>query len=467
MILKNKRHYDHFRKFDIHQMVPSEIIFEIDDTQRANNIDIDLLITFTQLDDEPSFGDIARLGNVVACYSDERVYRGGPPGFWEVYFREDVTGFGIHHVARGFHRILLQGRTATQFYYLLNQASISEKLSFYLVKVVGEIASTGKIPAAQRTVPFCYVPRNIPTVAEMLCYLAGVIRISGSKTLRSIRGYDVRWHVGFVRNEDWREAELWRATVLDNPKGHYLADPFVIEKNGSVFCFVEDFDESAGRGKITVFSLGSKPTFVGTALEEDFHLSYPYIFEYDGALYMCPESSAAREIRIYKCLQFPLNWKLEKVIMKNISAVDTMLLEKDGRWWMLTNVNPAGWDDDFPLELCIFSAHSPLAESWVPHPLNPICIDPCERNGGFVKEGLNFFRVAQSQGFGMLYGKRTSVNQIVELGDSKYVEKSLCTIEPSFGKAIVGTHHFNATGEIIVFDFAVRHEKSALSRCDS
>ena len=215
---------------------------------------------------------------------------------------------------------------------------------------------------------------------------------------------------------------------------HYLADPFVISLDGRDFCYVEDFDDSTNRGRIAVYALGSASAdYLGVALEESFHLSYPYPFRYQGQLYICPETSEARQIRIYRCHDFPLGWKLEKIIMRNISAVDTMLFEKDGKWWMLTNTDPDNCGD-FSLELRLFSANSPLDEEWTPHPGNPFYIDASRaRNGGMVKDGDRLFRVAQARGFDM-YGKRTSVNEIVELTDDSFVERPICIISPEFKK---------------------------------
>ena len=168
---------------------------------------------------------------------------------------------------------------------------------------------------------------------------------------------------------------------------------------------------------------------------------------------MCPETSENREIRIYECLEFPLRWQLKKVIMKDISAADTILFEKDGKWWMLTNIDPAGWND-FSLELHLFSARSPFDDGWKPHPLNPLIIDAARgRNGGMVKDGDRLFRVAQGQGFGM-YGKRTSVNEITLLNDGQYDEKCVCVISPDFKKGLFGTHHLHSNGRVTVVDFA-------------
>jgi hypothetical protein len=168
---------------------------------------------------------------------------------------------------------------------------------------------------------------------------------------------------------------------------------------------------------------------------------------------MCPETSESRDIRIYKCLDFPLHWKLEKIIMKDISAADTMLFERGGKWWMLTNVDPAQWGD-FSLELCVFSANSPLDEQWRPHPANPLFIDASRgRNGGIVKEGDRLYRVAQGQGFNM-YGKRTSVNEIVRLNEEAYEEKCVQVNSPTFRRGISGTHHMHSNGRMTAFDFA-------------
>jgi hypothetical protein len=174
---------------------------------------------------------------------------------------------------------------------------------------------------------------------------------------------DRRWSVAFAQ-QDWRGAEFWRGIKFRRKPFHSLADPFVFSKDGRNYCFVEDLDHLRNHGTITVFELTDDDSiFIGTALKEDFHLSFPFLFEFEGELYMCPETSQKKEIRIYKCIDFPLRWKLEKIVMKDISAVDTMLFERDGKWWMLTNIDPTEIGD-YGSELFVFSASSPLESNW-------------------------------------------------------------------------------------------------------
>jgi hypothetical protein len=238
---------------------------------------------------------------------------------------------------------------------------------------------------------------------------------------------------------------------LENRPNHFLADPFVVSRYGSDFCFVEDFDFQERKGVISVYKLdGGGGSLLGAALIEPFHLSFPYIFEFGDDLYMCPETAEAASIRVYKCLEFPLKWELEKTIMKGVVAVDSMLFEHSGKWWLLTNTDSASSGDFF--ELSVFSADNPLSDDWRSHPQNPIYVDAgCARNGGFLRDGHRVFRVSQSQGFD-LYGKAAHIREIIELSENVYREREVAELVPKFANNIVGTHHMHSSGEVTVFD---------------
>ena len=209
-----------------------------------------------------------------------------------------------------------------------------------------------------------------------------------------------------------------------------------------------------GEGTLRVYEITETgSTRIGTALEEKFHLSFPFIFEYRGEIFMCPETSENRDIKIYRCIEFPLRWELEKIVMKELSAADTMFLEHGGRWWMFTNIDVTGCGDHCS-ELFIFSSDSPFGDTWMSHSCNPVIVDASRaRNGGFVRDGDALYRVSQRQGFDF-YGKETAINEIVELTDSAYVESPICSITPTFADNIVGTHHFHSNGNVTVFDFS-------------
>jgi hypothetical protein len=456
LLRKNRRHCDHFSGFDISNILPNAALYCCDNEQDFQAIEgahLELLVAFTNVLPQKLY-KTTKLGILILTHSSE-LNESSPAGFWEVYLRADVTGFTVEHLdpARQVKDVLLSGYVATQFYYLLNQATLFEKSHYYLFKTIEKVCDHREMPKGSQRLIKSYTFPEIPSVSQSIGYLLGLAQLIIGKVGGKFRRFSYTWNVGYFRS-DWRQTEPSDTHIVRNPPGHILADPFVISRDGRDVCFVEDLDSATNRGIITVYDVTTDPaTYIGGALAEDFHLSFPYLFAYRGALYMCPETSQSREIRIYKCREFPLRWQLEKVIMRDLSAVDTLLFEHNSRWWLMTNIDPAQWGDH-SLELCIFSAASPLDDAWTPHPGNPFLIDASRtRNGGIVLEGDKIFRVAQGQGFDM-YGKRTTINEIVQLDDDVYIERCVREISPIAKNGIVSTHHFHTNGAISTFDFA-------------
>jgi hypothetical protein len=186
-------------------------------------------------------------------------------------------------------------------------------------------------------------------------------------------------------------------------------------------------------------------------LAEPFHLSFPYLFEFDGTIYMCPECHASRQIRLYRSIEFPYKWEFAKAIMTDVSASDTMVFQEGERWWMLTNLERTG-RGDFRSELHLFSAASPLSESWVPHPANPVKIDPLGgRNAGLLRDGDKLYRAGQVQGFDR-YGVSIRLFEICSLSLEDYRERLVAEIHPGFREGLLGTHHLSSTGSVTVVD---------------
>ncbi len=192
---------------------------------------------------------------------------------------------------------------------------------------------------------------------------------------------------------------------------------------------------------------------MGTILEEDFHLSYPFIFENNNEIYMIPETSQISEIRLYKCYEYPKKWKLEKILMKNISAADTMLIKKDLTWFMLTNICSSNIDDH-QSELHIFYSDNFLSEDWKPiNQGNPVIFDSNNAINGevfYLKNKL--YRINQIHAKAH-YGKSFGINEIISLNKNNYCEKRLKQINPDFKNKIVGTHHFHENSEYSVIDY--------------
>ena len=227
----------------------------------------------------------------------------------------------------------------------------------------------------------------------------------------------------------------------------------MIKQNGSHFCFVEDYDYNSNKGSISAYKITpSGYEGIGVVLEEDFHLSFPFIFEYENEIFMCPETNEKKEIRVYKCIDFPSKWEFHKTLMTNVSAGDNVIFKHKNKWWLLANIDQSGANEN-SCQLHVFSSDNPISDEWVAHENNPVIFDPLvARNGGLIISNNEIYRVFQRQGFDM-YGEASGIARIALLSSNEYVEEVCCSIEPRFFEGIKGTHTYNFDTDLIVFDY--------------
>ncbi|CAL0299788.1 unnamed protein product [Lupinus luteus] len=218
---------------------------------------------------------------------------------------------------------------------------------------------------------------------------------------------------------------------------NFVADPFLFIQGDTLYLFYETKNSITMEGDIGVSKSTDKGATwqqLGIALKEDWHLSFPYVFEHDGQIYMMPEGSRNGELRLYKAVSFPLQWKLEKIIMKK-PLVDSFIVNYSGRYWLFGS-DHTGFGTKKNGQLEIWYSNSPLGP-WKPHKKNPIFnINKSlgARNGGrpFLYEG-NLYRVGQD--CGETYGRRVRVFKIETLTSEEYkeVEVPLGLVEPTKG----------------------------------
>ena len=100
----------------------------------------------------------------------------------------------------------------------------------------------------------------------------------------------------------------------------FVADPFIINANGSWYMFFEVLEKSPDRGLISyaVSEDGFSWNYGGVVLREQFHLSYPYVFEWDGNYYLIPETAEAESVRLYKAVDFPTRWSFVQELLVGV-----------------------------------------------------------------------------------------------------------------------------------------------------
>ena len=254
--------------------------------------------------------------------------------------------------------------------------------------------------------------------------------------------------------QNWESIIFNESIIINNPVGCFLADPFLLNRSNKDYCFVEEYNYKDEKAYISVYELDNDNySRLGIALKETFHLSFPYIFVYQDKVYMCPETSQNKDIRLYESTKFPMKWHLSKVLMSNVSAADTMIFQYNDIWWLFTNIDLSNIKDHGS-ELSIFySETGPITGNWKAHSKNPVIINSNKaRNAGLIIKENILYRVSQKQGFD-LYGEKFSINEILQLDKHDYKEKKYFSVEPNFFNNIVGTHHFHSNENYTVFDF--------------
>lgn len=201
------------------------------------------------------------------------------------------------------------------------------------------------------------------------------------------------WHAGFVprpiadvaANPPTADEIVWLP-----PQGsfRFAADPFGLKRPEGLTLFAETWDYRVKRGEIHYFQYDNDNQLVasGPALIEPFHLSYPFLIEEGGELYMLPEANKSGVLTLYRCERFPDRWAPVKTLL-DIPAIDATVVKHDGRWWMFYAL--PGADRRAMRELYVAWADD-LLGPWHQHAANPVRAGlETSRPGGtpFVQDG--------------------------------------------------------------------------------
>lgn len=240
-------------------------------------------------------------------------------------------------------------------------------------------------------------------------------------------------------------------TVLADDGQRFYADPFVFERDGRHYLFVEEFPYARGRGVISVAELGEDGSFgiPKVVLEEAHHLSYPQVFAHDGEIFMIPESASARELVLYRAARFPDRWVRDTVLMADRDFNDATLLVSAGRFWLVgTERYGHGSASD---TMAVYHASS-LRGPWVAHALDPIQIDhSATRPGGaFIHQGDAL--VLPVQNGSRAYGGGLGLMRLDQLDDADVRFSPPRPVRPGPAWVRAGIHTLNRAGRVEVVD---------------
>jgi hypothetical protein len=212
-----------------------------------------------------------------------------------------------------------------------------------------------------------------------------------------------------------------KASDITGVSARFVADTFLYYESNTWYMFTEIYNNSNNQGDLTVAtsSDGLHWAYQQIVLNETWHLSYPYVFKFNGTYYMIPETYQLNEIRVYKATNFPTTWSYVATLVSGRDFVDPSIFRYNNTWWMFVS--------DTTNSNCYLYYSNSLTSGWIEHPLSPIVVGNASkaRPGGraFVYNNNLIMRTVQK--CDVVYGEKVRVFQVDTLTTTQYAEHEI------------------------------------------
>lgn len=209
---------------------------------------------------------------------------------------------------------------------------------------------------------------------------------------------------------------LTKEDVTDVPAS-FVADPFLFVDNSQYFMFFEILNQNTNEGDIgyATSTDGIDWQYQQVVLDENFHLSYPYVFRANGQIYMIPETYQANSVRLYQATNFPTEWTFVSTLLDGQQLVDNSIFFDNDTWWMYSST---------PSNNVLYLHYADNLEGpWTEHPSSPVVVDDpnIARPGGrVINYNGSIYRFAQDDL--PVYGESVRAFEITELTRTTYAE---------------------------------------------
>lgn len=232
------------------------------------------------------------------------------------------------------------------------------------------------------------------------------------------------WSVGIYIGEspfnmiEYSRNPIISAKDIKEIPAYFIADPFLVNHYGTMYIFFELLNTKTGKGEIGVSRSSDykKWQFLGTVLNENYHISYPMVFEWDENYYMIPETMKDNSIRLYKAIDFPYEWMYVANILEGKQYRDSTIFYHDNIWWLYTT-----YDDK---NLYLYYSDDFLNNEWMKHPASPLVNGRYARPGGRIIRYNNRI-IRFSQDLFPVYGSRIVAFEVDLLSPEQYNEKMI------------------------------------------
>ena len=402
--------------------------------------------------------DVPRFGVWSYHHGDEELYRGQPPGFWEIMDGSPVIGAILqrlteqldagHVLRKGWFRTVDHSLSATLDSVTMGSAGWVAQACTALLLGTGQEAQG--LRSATKA-PIRKYPGNLDTLRFLLKLRGNATRREEAhKRTREERNIGVLYQpIGSLLGSDPNLNIRW----LPAPGlGQSRACPFGYMADGQLNVLYTKHDHGTGKSEIS--RLRPKRDNIlkrsRTMLVGGGGVSYPFIVDTSDAVYVVPQDSSTNRVDLYRVNS--TNEALEHVrTILNEPLCSPTLFEHGGRWWLMGTKEP--WAD-----VALYAYHAEqLTGPFIPHALNPLKMDlRSARPAGtpFLHNGKRFRPVLDTS---HTSGDRVALMHVTALTPDTFSEEVVRTIGPIRGSVwSKGLLTISAQGEITLVE-GLRH----------
>jgi len=454
---------DAFKRVQITEQLQKITILKYDDPAFLYQFQLDIIYSSCLVSADDKIISASRFGIWSINFGAGRYKNLQPPAFWEVMENEPATGSSLEVQLPGNKKIIAvyEGLTLSVPYSVKNNLnSIAWKSSSFLPCRIHELYILGPELFFRK-----YEDRSVKNQFEII----DKIKYPGSGQMlwlfiRNNLSYVIyrliakirktRFTILISRQSFTRAIDFSKFKKLELPANKFWADPFIIHNDNHQFLFFEEFDYGTEKAHISVIEIfedntHSDPQIV---LKRPYHLSYPFVFEFEDDYYMVPESNSNKTVELYKAANFPYEWEFVMNLMENIILIDPTLIYEKGKWWLFGNTqyHPFTSTND---QLLLFYSDNLISNDWTAHPQNPVITDisNCRPAGRIFRQDGILYRPAQNNA-SQQYGYGLKINRIVILDENEYKEEEVFEINPNKKNNLSAIHSINFTDVLIAVD---------------
>jgi len=389
--------------------------------------------------------DVAPFGIWSFHHGDERQFRGGPFGFWEIVKKVPSTGVILQRLTAKLDagHVLVRRAYITVFHSWkeMRERLLSENTDMPLQAVKRYIIQNESIPEVSRTKALIY---KTPGFCRMTCFMAGLWMSRLNFHFKRLFIYE-DWHVETGRLFQSPLVPLVPTIQQIRPvsQREFYADPFILNCEGKVKVFFEHYSYKNQKGNIARFEPGKG---IDTWKSGTEHMAYPSVFQHGGSTWIIPESADTGVCTAYETDS--ASQIIGETQLIDLPVVDPTLVFHEGRFYLF-----CGLKNQLPNEKLFVFWSDRFEGPYRPHELNPVKVNPVgSRPGGnLIKWQHSLYRPAQV--FEKFYGSKIHINKVIHLSPNVFVEIENHAIDPAiFDGQYDGLHTYTVSGDTYAID---------------